>query len=519
MRIETLDFDVREFGKLSNENLKEIVVKTNAMTAEDLDAILPGKEDAHKYLVEAAQNAYLDLMRRVEISGAGEPDENPPNIPMLAEPQEPPPEDGGKKRGRPAKQRFTNSVMRGILEGYGVTVKHNEITQEIDFFGTEKIGIPTQDAEIRLPSRIIDDYGNSYSQLGVSDIEREILAISFERKYNPVLELISGTKWDGVDRLPELYDIIGIGGEDGESRFSQTLFRKWTHQGISLLQNKYGYFGGDGVLVFQGKGGTGKTRFFEILSMNAAQSERAKRNCKWFLDGGKISNFDKDYERRVLRTWTAELGELEGTFKRSDCETLKQFITRGYDQYRITYAHSDTEVPRHTLLCATCNSADYLRDQTGNRKYWTVHIENIDCDRMEKKFDVLQFWVQRWEQCHNDLQGFRLTREEQALLEERNKEYLQSMDCETEFCDVIAELEANYKNIGERRQTLSDFISDVRMTAIGQSAFEKVSAAKLGKVLAKLGYERIRTNKGSCYVLPDLKNITRTHPPMSSKGR
>ena len=71
------------------------------------------------------------------------------------------------------------------------------------------------------------------------------------------------------------------------------------------------------------------------------------------------------------------------------------------------------------LPCGTCNSDEFLIDNTGNRRFLTVRIDKIDLDRL-RDFNAVQLWKQIEQMALNDIQGFRLTQAEQKQLAERN---------------------------------------------------------------------------------------------------
>ena len=135
------------------------------------------------------------------------------------------------------------------------------------------------------------------------------------------------------------------------------------------------------------------------------------------------------------------MGELETTLK-SDIERLKAFITDGVDEYRLPYDRSDTRLPRRTSFIATCNSAKFLIDPTGSRRFWTVPTESIDLDAL-KKLDVLQVWKQVEKETADNPQSFRLTPEEQKELAKRNKSHDKPLPAQDEIEDILEMAECN----------------------------------------------------------------------------
>ena len=158
----------------------------------------------------------------------------------------------------------------------------------------------------------------------MSVVQDFLKVITMQNAYNPVLEIIDNGKWDGVDRLPELYRIMRINDSD---KLSQTLIYKWLWQNLSMLRNKKdNNFGADGLLVLKGGQGIGKTSFARKMALSD----------EYFGESLTLDIRDKDTVLRAISCWIGELGEIESTFK-SDINAIKGFITLSTDKVRVPY--------------------------------------------------------------------------------------------------------------------------------------------------------------------------------------
>lgn len=118
----------------------------------------------------------------------------------------------------------------------------------------------------------------------------------------------------------------------------------------------------DYALVLQGKQGIRKSRTFEALASG-----------DWFCS--TVPDQDKDLLLNIHSCWIFELAELESVTNRRESGHLKNLITTPTDRVRVPYGRASERKRRPSVFCGTVNNDDFLRDPTGNRRYWVVPIE------------------------------------------------------------------------------------------------------------------------------------------------
>ncbi len=182
--------------------------------------------------------------------------------------------------------------------------------------------------------------------------------LSSERRYHPVIEYIEGLKWDGKKRLEKLF-IDTLGAED--NAYVRSVTRKTFVAAISRVYNPGIKF--DNMLVLCGEQGIGKSTLIRRMAK------------EWYSDSMTISDMkDKTAAEKLQGIWITELGELAG-LKKVDVETVKSFLSRSNDQYRVPYGTYVDTHPRSGILIGTTNAKDgFLRDITGNRRFWPVQL-------------------------------------------------------------------------------------------------------------------------------------------------
>jgi predicted P-loop ATPase len=374
-------------------------------------------------------------------------------------------------------QKLTISAVALHLEQNNISVKYNEMTRKVDIKGLEKWN--SEYITGNLPVIIYNDLSLKYKRCTMNVVQDFLKVITMQNAYNPVLEMINKGKWDGADRLPELYRIMRI---DESDELSKTLVYKWLWQNLSMLRNRRNNnFGADGLLVLKGGQGIGKTSFARKMALKD----------EFFGESLTLDIRDKDTVLRAVSCWIGELGEIESTFK-SDINALKGFITLSTDKVRVPYGREADDIPRRTSFIGTCNSDQYLIDETGNRRYWTVPVnERMDLEALEK-FDMLQLYLQINEKAKDNIQGFRLTWEENQQLAERNSTHEKMIKAELEVRDILAGLK---ETDTKQEMTTSAFKEKYPM-------LNKFDASQIGRVLNKIGVEHKVTNKGRVYLFP-----------------
>ena len=206
-----------------------------------------------------------------------------------------------------------------------------------------------------------------------------LLAVtSAERLYHPIKEYLSTLKWDGTPRLDTLL-IDYLGAED--TPYVRAVTRKTLVAAVARIYRPGIKF--DSILVLNGEQGMGKSTLFSILGGD------------WFSDSLSISDMkDKTAPEKLQGYWLLELSELTG-MKKVDVEVVKSFITRTDDKYRHAYGTTVESHPRSCVIVGTTNSdGGFLRDITGNRRFWPVNVTGFGKFHPWELEDPDQIWAE-----------------------------------------------------------------------------------------------------------------------------
>lgn len=203
----------------------------------------------------------------------------------------------------------------------------------------------------------VDD---NYGTFSARNYEIAITKVADDRSYHPIKQMFDALpEWDGVPRVDTLL-IDYLGAADNE--YTRAITRKTlcaARRRILVPGFKFDY-----MPVLNGPQGIGKSTLIAKLGM------------EWYSDSLNLSDMnDKTAAEKLQGYWLMEIGELAG-MKKADLDKVKAFISRQDDKYRASFGRRVTPHPRQCVFFGTTNSENgYLRDITGNRRYWNVKVD------------------------------------------------------------------------------------------------------------------------------------------------
>lgn len=221
-------------------------------------------------------------------------------------------------------------------------------------------------------------FATKYLIKGKGIIDDALQEVTQDNKFHPVREYLKGLTWDGECRLDTLF-IDYIGAEDTE--YIRAVTRKWMCGAVARVMDPGVKF--DTAIVLYGSQGLGKSLILERLGR------------KWF-NNSLVDIKTKDALEQIQGSWIVELAELAPTYK-NDNEIVKAFISRTSDRFRSPYGRRTEEYPRQCVFAGSTNNLMFLKDRTGNRRFWPI---TGDKDRKRKnswdlsKDEIDQLWAE-----------------------------------------------------------------------------------------------------------------------------
>lgn len=245
-------------------------------------------------------------------------------------------------------------------------------------------------------------------------IRDAVIQAAMTRAYHPLQEYLTGLVWDGVPRLDTVYiDFFG----DEDTVYTREVGRKSLTAAVARAMEpgiKY-----DTMVVISGPQGACKTTFVERIGMEWQTSLLVS-----FKDPKAVAEV-------LQNNWIVEIAELSALNK-ADVNVVKQMITQTADEYRAAYARSTEKHKRHSVFFGTTNDMDYLKDPTGNRRFWPIHCGPEPAKNVWRELTrevVDQLWaeaVMRWRFGEPLI----LSKEAETIAEARREEHLERDDLE-----------------------------------------------------------------------------------------
>ena len=295
-----------------------------------------------------------------------------------------------------------------VLSKYGINLKRNEVTKDIDFFNFE--GAESRNGKIAdiHSLQMIEGLKMNENQVAAA-----IARIAEKNRYNPFIDMLKENENSDISIIKQLFDTIPIKEEYKEnSDFYSLLFVKWCIGVVKMAHNTLeNAYGSQGVLTLQGGQGDHKSTFFRLLLPNH----------RWFKGDESVDPSSKDDVIKTTSYVVCELGEFDDTMKKEQAK-LKQFFTAVTDEYRTPYSHVSEKYPRKTSFCATVNKTGFLKDETGSRRYWVIPVSMIDRNKVEA-IDKNKFWGAVYHLYKSGEVTDWLDKEETAELERLNRTF------------------------------------------------------------------------------------------------
>lgn len=210
----------------------------------------------------------------------------------------------------------------------------------------------------------------------ISTVGAVIREVAFRNSFDPLREWVEGLVWDGDHRIGKW--LTKYGGA-ADNAYNSLVGSKFMIGAIARAVDPGAKV--DAMMVMEGAQNLGKSTLIRELC-----------GADWFSDQvGDVTS--KDSSERIQGCWLIEIPEMD-KFSRHEANAVKDFLSRREDRYRPAYGRSVVKRPRRSVFFGTINpdGNGYLKDSTGNRRFWPVKVSKIDLDGIRR--DREQLWAE-----------------------------------------------------------------------------------------------------------------------------
>ena len=253
------------------------------------------------------------------------------------------------------------------------------------------------------------------------DLDTAIDIAARQFPFHPVKDRMESQVWDGAHRAENLF-IRYLGLED--TPYTRAVCRIWLLAAVTRIYEPGHKF--DFVPILEGAQGIRKSTFIKTLAMG--------------FFGNLTANFNNDQKliEQIKNAWVIEIPEL-GNMSRSGVEDAKAFFSMSETRVREAYGRRAGVFKRQCVFMGSTNKDQYLRDATGNRRFWPLKVTATTVDTVALEGEILQVWAEvlcwyhdaRKAQPYGELPLYLSGAEEQA-------EALQQQDSRREAGDAQA---------------------------------------------------------------------------------
>jgi hypothetical protein len=272
--------------------------------------------------------------------------------------------------------------IRLALHKLGISLAYNTFHDRVILAGLEGFGPIVDDAAmIRMRLSVEDKFGLLPSKEFFEDVVKDTARAN---SFHPVRDYLDGLVWDETPRIDKwLTAYAGV----KDTAYTNAVGALWLIAAVRRARHPGCKF--DEMIVFESEQGKDKSTALSILAVEE----------DWFTDNLPLNADAARTIECLAGRWIIEAAELQG-MRKGDVEHLKALLSRRVDRARLAYGRLPAEFPRQCVFAGTTNNQKYLRDQTGNRRFWPIKVGTMAVADLLRDRD--QLWA---EAAHREAQG------------------------------------------------------------------------------------------------------------------
>jgi predicted P-loop ATPase len=357
----------------------------------------------------------------------------------------------------------SQSNIRVAMLKLGIAIRHDVFADRTIVEGLSGFGPALDDAAmIRLRLLIDQLFRFLVSKEMIFDVVTDTARL---RSFHPIRDYLDGLTWDGIERLDKW--LIAYGGAE-DSKYTRAIGRLLLVAAVRRVRKPGCKF--DEIVVLESEQ--------QGLNKSTAISIMAVRE-EWFSDSLAMTASGKEMIELLRGKWIIECPELSG-MRKADIEHVKAQASRQADRGRLAYDRLRSDVPRQCVIFGTTNDSQYLKDTTGNRRFWPVKVKSFDLDALLQDRDQL------WAEAATAEAAGESIRMDQSLWHDASEQQALRLISDP-YCDALQNALAEIEDGKIASSTVWEIL-DVRPGSRTQEQNKR-----MGDAMLKLGWKRPNT--------------------------
>jgi hypothetical protein len=303
--------------------------------------------------------------------------------------------------------KLSAGYLADLLEEHSPVLRFNEMTMFVEV-QTIAGWLPVRDSDMDSTYVLLSQKGWI---IGIDPIIKAICHVARQRSFHPVRQYLLGLEQDSTITAYDLDEVAKQFFRSPEPLHA-AMVRKWLIGAVARAMDPGCQMDYCLVLYSKNQGLMKSTSFGDLASL------------EWFTS--TVPDGDKDFLLNVHSCWIFELAELESVTGKRKAGRLKNLITTRTDMFRVPYGRRAERHPRGSVFCGTVNEENFLRDETGNRRFWVIPIagaEPVNREGLKAARDgIWKAAMAAWRA--NELPM--LSRAQEALSEIQNETFVES---------------------------------------------------------------------------------------------
>jgi predicted P-loop ATPase len=301
-------------------------------------------------------------------------------------------------------------------------------------------------------------------RISISDANAAVETVARDHTYHPVRDYLDSLKWDDICRIDDWLTLY-LGATTSD--LNRAIGARWMISAVARI-----YEPGcqaDHVLILEGPQGQGKSTALRSIGEPFYSDDIPELGTK-------------DASLGTTGIWIVELAELEA-MTRGEVSRVKSFISRRTDRFRPPYGRRLVEAHRQCVFAGTVNHGEYLKDETGGRRFWPIECGRIDLDSLRRDKD--QLWAEAAVRYHKKEPWWLDTPDLiRAASEEQEGRYLPDP-----WESLVAEwLGRRLKDMTRKAEvTTADALQEAIHKETGQ--WSRADESRVGTILRRLNWE------------------------------